>query len=62
MINSTVTRHPNTVRIPPRELWLYVRNDIDLDEDGYIFFDDTALPKPYAKEVQLDRRQWSGSE
>ena len=52
----------NTERISARELWRSVRNDIDFDEDGYILFEDTVLPTPYAKEIQPVRRQWSGCE
>ena len=60
--HDQLNRLLNTERIPARDLWRSVRNDIDFDEDGYILFDDTVLPKPYAKEIQPVRRQWSGSE
>ena len=52
----------NTECIPAHELWRSVRNDTDFDEDGYILFDDTVLPKPYAKKMESVRQQWSGSE
>ena len=35
---------------------------IDFDSAGYLLFDDTVVAKPYAKEIELVRRQWSGSE
>lgn len=60
--HDQLNRLLNTERIPARELWRSVRNDIEFDEDGYILFDDTVLPKPYSKEIQSVRRQWSGSE
>lgn len=60
--HDQLNRLLNTERIPARELWRSVRNDIDFDEDGYILFDDTVLPKPYAKEIEPVRRQWSGCE
>ena len=60
--HDQLNRLLNTERIPARELWRSVRNDIDFDEAGYILFDDTVLPKPYAKKIQPVRRQWSGSE
>jgi len=60
--HDQLNRLLNTERIPSRELWRSVRNDIAFDENGYILFDDTVLPKPYAKETQPVRRQWSGSE
>ncbi len=49
-------------RIPARKLWESVKSDIVFDADGYLLFDDTVLPKPYAKAMQPVRRQWSGSE
>ena len=60
--HDQLNRLLNTERIPARQLWRAVRNDIDFHEDGYILFDDTVLPKPYAKKMQSVRRQWSGSE
>ena len=39
-----------------------MRNDIEFDEDGYLLFDDTVVSKQYAKEIEVVRRQWSGSE
>ena len=60
--HDQLNRLLNTQRIPARELWRSVRNDIEFDEDGYLLFDDTVISKPYAKEIQPVRRQWSGSE
>lgn len=39
-----------------------MRNDIEFYEDVYLLFDDTVISKPYAKEIQGIRQQWSGSE
>ena len=36
--HDQLNRLLNTERTPARELWRSVRNDIDLDEDGYLFF------------------------
>ena len=60
--HDQLNRLLNTQRISARELWRSVRNDIEFDEDGYLLFDDTVISKPYAKEIQAVRRQWSGSE
>ena len=60
--HDQLNRLLNTERIPARELWRSVRDDIDFHEEGYLLFDDTVLPKPYAKKMQSVRRQWSGSE
>ena len=49
-------------RIPARKRWESVKNDIEFDKDGDLLFDDTVLPKPYAKAIESVRRQWSGSE
>ena len=49
-------------RIPARALWESVKTDIDFHPDGYLIFDDTVVSKPYAKKMELVRRQWSGSE
>ena len=60
--HDQLNRLLNSDRIPARELWRSVRNDIDFDEDGYLLFEDTVLSKRYAKKIQTVRRQWSGSE
>ena len=49
-------------RISAGDLWRSVRNDIDFHPDGYLLFDDTVISKPYAKQIESVRRQWSGSE
>ena len=49
-------------RISAGDLWQSVKNDVVFDPDGYLIFDDTVVAKPYAKAIELVRRQWSGSE
>ena len=49
-------------RISSGDLWRAVKADIEVDPDGYVLFDDTVVSKPYAKAMELVRRQWSGSE
>ena len=44
-------------RIPARKRWESVKNDIECDEDGYLIFHDTVLPKPYTKAIESVRRQ-----
>ena len=58
--HDQLNRLLNTERIPARQLWHSVRSDIEFDEAGYLLFDDTVISKPYAKEIQVVRRQWSG--
>ena len=60
--HDQLNRLLNTHRISARDLWASVRNDIEFDEDGYLLFDDTVISKQYAKEIEVVRRQWSGSE
>ena len=40
--HDQLNRLLNTERIPARELWRSVRNDIDFDEDGYLLFDEPS--------------------
>ena len=47
--------------IPSRELWESVKNDIEYD-NGYIVFDDVVVQKSHAKEIEVLRNQWSGSD
>ena len=49
-------------RISAGDLWRSVKNNIEFAPDGYLLFDDTVIAKPYAKKMQMVRRQWSGSE
>ena len=44
------------------DLYRSVKNDIEVDPEGSLIFDDTVVAKPYAKAIQSVRRQWSGSE
>ena len=49
-------------RISAGDLWRSVKNDIEVDPEGYLIFDDTVVTKPYGKAIEPVRRQWSGSE
>ena len=46
--------------ISSSELWESVQDDIEYD--GYIVFDGVVLSKPYTKEIEVLRSQWSGSD
>ena len=39
-------------RISAGDLWRSVKNDIELDPDGYLLFDDTVVSKPYARNIE----------
>lgn len=60
--HDQLNRFLRNENIPSSELWASVRDDIEFDDDGYIVFDDVVLPKPYAKEIEVLRSQWSGSD
>ena len=60
--HDAVNRFLGSSRIPSRELWASVKDDIVYDENGYVLFDDVVVSKPFGKEIELVRRQWSGSE
>ena len=42
-------------------LWEHVKNDVVLDPNGYLIFDDTVIDKRYAKKIALAQRQYSGN-
>ena len=60
--NGTTIRLLRNENIPSSELWESVKGDIESDDEGYIIFDDVVLQKPYAKEIEVLRNQWSGSD
>ena len=47
--------------LTPRMLWEHVKNDVVLDPDGYLIFDDTVIDKRYAKKIALAKKQYSGN-
>ena len=60
--HDQLNRFLRNENISSSELWQSVQDDIEYDDDGYIIFDDFVLPKPYAKEIEVLRSQWSGSD
>jgi len=42
-------------------LWEHVKDDVVLDPDGYLIFDDTVIDKRYAKSIALAKRHDSGN-
>ena len=42
-------------------LWEHVKNDVVLDPDGSLIFDDTVIDKRYAKKIALARRHYFGN-
>ena len=60
--HDQLNRFLRNENISSSELWKSVKDDIEYDADGYIVFDDVVLSKPYAKEIEALRSQWSGSD
>jgi SRSO17 transposase len=48
-------------KITPKTLWLNVKKAIEVDEDGYLVFDDTVLDKRHSQKIELVRKQYSGN-
>lgn len=42
-------------------LWEHVKNDVVMDPDGYLIFEDTVIDKHYAKKIVLAQRHYSGN-
>jgi hypothetical protein len=59
--HDAVNRYMISDHITPAEVWAKIRADIDLDENGYIIFDDTVLDKSHAKKIELAQIQYSGN-
>ena len=59
--HDQINRYLAGDRLTPRMLWEHVKNDVVLDPDGYLIFDDTVIDKRYAKKIALAKRQYSGN-
>ena len=60
--HDQLNRFLRNENISSSELWHVVQDDIVYDDDGYIVFDDVVISKPHAKEIEVLRSQWSGSD
>ena len=59
--HDQINRYLSEDCLTPRMLWEHVKNDVVLDPDGYLIFDDTVIDKRYAKKIALARRHYSGN-
>ena len=59
--HDQINRYLAGDRLTPRTLWEHVKNDVVLDPDGSLIFDDTVIDKRYAKKIALAKRQYSGN-
>jgi hypothetical protein len=49
-------------KLTPSVLWANVEEDVVVNENGYVLFDDMVLDKRHSREARLVRHQWSGNE
>ena len=59
--HDQINRYLSEDRLTPRMLWEHVKNDVVLDPDGYLIFDDIVIDKRYAKKIALVQRHDSGN-
>ncbi len=60
--HDTINRYLAGDKVTARMVWDNVKDDIILDEEGYLLFDDTVLDKNYSRDIEPVRRQYSGNE
>jgi hypothetical protein len=60
--HDQINRYLRQEKLTPRLLWDNVKNVIQVEQNGYIIFDDTVLDKRYSEEIELTRKQYSGNE
>lgn len=60
--HDTINRYLAGERITPRLVWDNVQDDLVVDEQGYLLFDDTVLDKNHSRKIEPVRRQYSGNE
>lgn len=59
--HDEINRYLKTEKITPKTLWLNVKDNIEVDENGYLVFDDTVLDKSHSQKIELVRKQYSGN-
>jgi hypothetical protein len=59
--HDEINRYLNTEKITPKALWLNVKKVLEVDEDGYLVFDDTVLDQRHSQKIELVRKQDSGN-
>lgn len=58
--HDKVTRWLSGTKLTPRLLWEDVEGLVD-KEDGFLLLDDSVLKKPYSREIELTKWQYSGT-
>lgn len=59
--HDAINRFLRNARVPPRVVWDNGHEQVVQPPTGYLLFEDTVLDKRYAHQMELVRRQWSGT-
>ena len=60
--HDKINRYLQKEKLTPRLLWDNVKDEIEIDENAYLIFDDTVIDKSHSEEIELTRWQYSGNE
>ncbi|ENU32511.1 hypothetical protein F989_02494 [Acinetobacter parvus NIPH 1103] len=59
--HDRINRYLRHDKLKPKLVWEKVKDDIVLDDDGYLIFDDSILDKNHSHKIELVNRQYSGN-
>ena len=59
--HDMVNRYLTEEKLTPQLVWEHTREQIVMDESGYIVFDDSVLDKNYSTQIESVRWQYSGN-
>lgn len=60
--HDTINRYLTKTQLTPSLLWQNIQPDIKKSDDACLVFDDTILDKRFGENIELVRRQYSGTE
>jgi hypothetical protein len=60
--NDKINHYLQKEKLTPRLLGDNVKDEIEIDENAYLFFDNTVIDKRDSEEIELTRWQYSGNE
>jgi hypothetical protein len=59
--HDVVNRYLRDEKLTPQLVWEHTRDQIVMDESGYIVFDDSIIDKNFSKQIESVRFQYSGN-
>jgi hypothetical protein len=59
--HDTLRRYLNNERVTASDLWKNVSKIIQVDEEGFIIFDDTVIDKNFSYDIEVVKYQYSGT-